>query len=35
MRNSKEEATPLQLRLNALADQIALFGFIAAGLMLL
>jgi magnesium-transporting ATPase (P-type) len=35
MRNSKEEVTPLQLKLNILADQIAKFGFIAAGLMLL
>ncbi|KAI9244218.1 PMCA-type calcium-translocating P-type ATPase [Helicostylum pulchrum] len=34
MRNSKEEITPLQLKLNVLADQIAKFGFIAAGLML-
>lgn len=35
MRNSKEETTPLQLKLNVLADQIALFGFIAAGIMLI
>lgn len=35
MRDSKEETTPLQLKLNILADQIALFGFIAAGIMLM
>ncbi|KAG0175635.1 hypothetical protein DFQ28_006601 [Apophysomyces sp. BC1034] len=34
MRSSSEEPTPLQLKLNHLADQIAKFGFIAAGLML-
>ncbi|KAI7873113.1 PMCA-type calcium-translocating P-type ATPase [Mucor mucedo] len=34
MRDSKEETTPLQLKLNVLADQIAKFGFIAAGIML-
>jgi Ca2+-transporting ATPase len=33
MRNSDEETTPLQYKLNVLADQIAKFGFIAAGLM--
>ncbi|KAG1142905.1 hypothetical protein G6F37_000082 [Rhizopus arrhizus] len=33
MRHSEEETTPLQLKLNVLADQIAKFGFIAAGLM--
>ncbi|KAG1460587.1 hypothetical protein G6F56_005917 [Rhizopus delemar] len=33
MRNSEEETTPLQLKLNVLADQIAKFGFVAAGLM--
>lgn len=33
MRNSEEEATPLQLKLNVLADQIGKFGFLAAGLM--
>ncbi|KAF7723237.1 hypothetical protein EC973_002175 [Apophysomyces ossiformis] len=33
MRSSSEESTPLQLKLNTLADQIAKFGFIAAGLM--
>ncbi|KAI8997400.1 PMCA-type calcium-translocating P-type ATPase [Pilobolus umbonatus] len=33
MRNSKQETTPLQYKLNVLADQIAKFGFIAAGLM--
>ncbi|KAI9364770.1 E1-E2 ATPase-domain-containing protein [Pilaira anomala] len=35
MRNSKEEITPLQLKLNVLANQIAKFGFIVARLMLL
>ncbi|KAI8374538.1 PMCA-type calcium-translocating P-type ATPase [Radiomyces spectabilis] len=33
MRNSSEDQTPLQLKLNVLADQIAKFGFAAAGLM--
>ncbi|RCI05924.1 hypothetical protein CU098_013380, partial [Rhizopus stolonifer] len=33
MRHSEDETTPLQLKLNVLADQIAKFGFWAAGLM--
>ncbi|KAG1050848.1 hypothetical protein G6F43_006903 [Rhizopus delemar] len=33
MRHAEEETTPLQLKLNVLADQIAKFGFLAAGLM--
>ncbi|KAI9282250.1 PMCA-type calcium-translocating P-type ATPase [Sporodiniella umbellata] len=35
MRHSEDEATPLQLKLNVLADQIAKFGFWAAGLIVL
>ncbi|KAL0079340.1 PMCA-type calcium-translocating P-type ATPase [Phycomyces blakesleeanus] len=35
MRNAEEEQTPLQAKLNTLADQIAKFGCIAAGLMLI
>ncbi|KAI7858565.1 PMCA-type calcium-translocating P-type ATPase [Circinella umbellata] len=33
MRDADDENTPLQLKLNVLADQIAKFGFVAAGLM--
>ncbi|KAI9498260.1 PMCA-type calcium-translocating P-type ATPase [Zychaea mexicana] len=33
MRDAQDENTPLQLKLNILADQIAKFGFAAAGLM--
>ncbi|KAI9016536.1 PMCA-type calcium-translocating P-type ATPase [Phycomyces nitens] len=35
MRDAKEEQTPLQAKLNTLADQIAKFGCISAGLMLI